>query len=261
MRTVALASGSNGNAIYVETADVRLLFDAGLSGKALAVRARARGVDLSRLDALLLSHNHADHVAGAGVIHRRYGVPLRASRGTYRAVRGRIGRVEAFHRFSAGSVLRYGGTLVHTLPTPHDGRDGVAFVVEEAGVRLGILTDLGHPFPALADVLPTLDAAYLEANYDEEMLEFGPYPRNLKERIRGPGGHLSNAECAALASAAAAGGRLRVVVLSHLSGENNDPGTALAAAAPLRAAGLDVRVAPRHAPSDLLDLESGGGRP
>lgn len=252
MRTVALASGSNGNSIYVETGEVRLLFDAGLSGRKLADRAASRDVDLARVDALILSHNHSDHVCGAGVIHRRYGIPIFASRGTWAASRRRLGRVAEHRVFHAGETLAFGGTAVRTIPTPHDGADGVAFVVEDRGARLGVLTDLGHPFDELLEAFETLDAAYLEANYDPEMLETGPYPPHLKERIAGPGGHLSNVECARIAEDAGRH-RLRQLVLSHLSGENNSPETALAAVRSL-AERVDVRLAPRTGPSDVLDL-------
>ena len=252
MRTVALASGSNGNSIYVETGDVRLLFDAGISGTRLAARAESRGIDLDRVDALLLSHNHSDHVNGAGVAHRRFGPRIHASRGTWNAVRHRLGKVESPAVFRAGATLRFGGTTVQTIPTPHDGIDGVGFVVEERGTRLGVLTDLGHPFEELAAVLPTLDGAYLESNYDPALLETGPYPPLLKDRISGPGGHLCNEECAELAGAAA--GRLRLLVLCHLSGENNTAEAALAASAPLSGRGMDVRIATRTGASDLFEL-------
>lgn len=256
IRTVALASGSNGNSVYVETADARLLFDAGLSGKRLAARAAERGVDLDRLDALLVSHDHSDHWTGAGVIHRRHRVPLLASRGTWGSIRRRVGKTTG-RTFRAGESLRFGTTVVETIPTPHDGTDGVAFVVEHAGVRLGILTDLGHPFEALSHAFERLDGAFLEANYDPEMLEGGPYPWSLKERIAGPGGHLSNAECATLACDAGSA-RLRLLVLCHLSGENNSPALALDAAARVRARGVEVHLAGRTEASGIFVLDGDG---
>jgi phosphoribosyl 1,2-cyclic phosphodiesterase len=248
---VALASGSNGNAVYVETPDFALLIDAGVSDRSIRRRAAARDVDLSRVRALIVTHNHSDHVSSAGVVHRRSGAPLFITPGTLRVSRHRLGALSSVHEFRAGTVLEFGGTVVRTVPTPHDGVEGVAVVVEAGGARLGILTDLGHPFPALAALLPTLDAAFLESNYDPRMLAAGPYPEHLKARIAGPAGHLSNEECADLALCGRAG-RLRRVVLSHLSGENNTPATALAAAAPLRDAGLAVDLAPRDGPSPVV---------
>jgi phosphoribosyl 1,2-cyclic phosphodiesterase len=253
LKFVALASGSNGNSVLVETADAKLLFDAGTSGKRLAERAHSRGVSLHGIDALLVTHNHSDHVGGAGVIHRRYGPPLLMSRGTWRVSQRRLGRVSEWRAFRAGETLTFGRTVVSTIPTPHDGVDGVAYVVEEDGARLGILTDLGHPFPELVDTLPTLDATFLEANYDPDMLENGPYPIHLQERISGSGGHLSNPESVELA-AAAARDRLKTVILCHLSAENNSPGVVRDAAGPLEQSGLDVHVATRSAATKVFTL-------
>jgi phosphoribosyl 1,2-cyclic phosphodiesterase len=253
LRFTALASGSNGNSILVETPDARLLFDAGLSGKRLQARAASRGLTLEGLTGLLVTHNHSDHVCGAGVIHRRFGTPLFMTRGTWRVSRGRLGSIGDHHEFRAGETLRFGKTVVSSIPTPHDGVDGVAYVVESEGRRVGILTDLGHPFAELGDTLPTLDAAFLESNYDPGMLESGPYPYELQMRISGPGGHLSNEECVELA-AEAAGERLRTLILSHLSGENNSPGVARKTAASLAAAGVEVHLAPRTAASGTFTL-------
>jgi phosphoribosyl 1,2-cyclic phosphodiesterase len=253
LRAVALASGSNGNSVWVETADFAFLVDAGLSGRALAARAAEHGIDLGRAGALLVTHDHSDHVCGAGVLHRRHGLPLLMTRGTLRAVRGRIGKLAGVGTFSAGETLRFGQTTVRTVPTPHDGVEGVCVVVEAGGARLGVLTDLGHPFPELVDLMPTLDAAFLEANYDPDLLAHGPYPPELKARIAGPGGHLSNPECVRLAGEGA-GGRLRTLVLSHLSGENNRPELALAAAGRLPARGVRVELAPRDATSPMVRI-------
>ena len=255
IRAVALASGSNGNSLYVETPDVRLLIDAGVSGKRLAERAATRDVDLRTVDALLLTHNHGDHVCGAGVIHRRYGVPVLATRGTWSVVGRRLGRVREVRTFRAGESLRFGKTVVESIPTPHDGVDGVAYVVSGGGRRVGALTDLGHPFRGLASTLAGLDAAFLEANYDPEMLRSGPYPEELKDRIAGPGGHLSNGECVELAREAAVAGRLRWLALSHLSGENNAPDLALRAADDLRERGVQVVLAGRDGASPEALLE------
>jgi phosphoribosyl 1,2-cyclic phosphodiesterase len=132
--------------------------------------------------------------------------------------------------------------------------DGVAYVISAAGKRLGILTDLGHPFPGLVETIAGLDAAFLESNYDPGLLRNGPYPADLKERIAGPGGHLSNPECATLAREAASGGRLRRLVLAHLSGENNAPELALETAAGLADRGVRVDLAGRDAASTEVVL-------
>jgi len=255
LRAVALASGSNGNSIYVETADVRLLFDAGLTGKGLQRRAATHDLDLRRVDGIVISHGHHDHVAAAGILGRRYGLPLYGTNGTWSSGGRKIGRVDVKHTFRPGETITIGKTEIHTIPTPHDCPDSVGFVVESRGLRLGILTDLGHLFPGLFEVFATLDGAFLESNHDPEMLEFGPYHPLLKERIAGPAGHLSNGECVELVRGAA-DGRLRTLVLSHLSGECNTPALALETAGDLDGRCGEIHVAPRDEASSMVILES-----
>ncbi len=252
MISFSLQSGSNGNSIYVEAANVRLLFDAGIGAEVARSRLAQHGRDIRACDALIISHEHEDHVRGAATFQRRYRLPIYATRPTLHAARV-LGRLPEVHTFHAGSPLRFGEVTVHTIPTPHDAVDGVAFVVECAGKRLGILTDLGHPFPALEAVLGEVDAAYLESNYDPELLERGRYPEFLKERIRGDGGHLSNEESARL-SERGARRRLVWVAVAHLSAENNEP--ALAVEAHRRTVGrsFPVHVAPRHEVGPLLEV-------
>jgi len=221
MITFSLQSGSNGNAIYVEAGGIRLLIDAGISGKLAEGRMRVHGRDIRDVHAVLISHDHSDHVRCAGVYQRRYHLPIYISRPTFHAVNGSLGQVSDIRYFQAGQTLCFNGVTVHTIPTPHDATDGVVFVIEHEGKRLGILTDLGHAFPGLYQLLESLDAAYIESNYDPDMLENGPYPWHLQQRIRGPGGHLSNAESADLIKAA--GLKLRWAALAHLSHENNHP--------------------------------------
>lgn len=227
MITYSLQSGSNGNAIYVEAGDVRLLFDAGVSGKTAEGRMRVRGHEIRDATALIISHDHADHMRCAGIYQRKFGLPIYMSARTHRAYRENLGHLKDVRYFEVGQPLRFNGVVVYTVPTPHDAADGAVFVVEHAGRRLGILTDLGHSFAALRRLLPTLDAAYLESNYDPHLLATGPYPLSLQARIRGSGGHLSNQEAAALVRESAR--RLRWVVLSHLSEQNNRPELALEA--------------------------------
>lgn len=254
MRAIALQSGSNGNAIYVEARDVRLLFDAGISGRQAAIRLQAHGRDIRAVDALLISHDHRDHVHCAGIYHRKFGLPIWITEPTYRAAgrRHNLGKLRGVNPFASGEALAFDGVRVETLPTPHDGVDGVGFVVDDGETRLGILTDLGHPFDGLADALATLDAVLLESNYDPHMLETGDYPYHLKRRIRGAGGHISNPESAELL--AAAGTKLRWACIGHLSEDNNVPD--LAMEEHLHAAGgrYAVHLAGRYEPTDVLEV-------
>ena len=151
------------------------------------------------VDAVVISHDHVDHCRSMGILHRKFGLPIHVTAKTHRAAaRYGLGKIADVRHFRSGQTLRFGKVAVETIPTPHDGVDGVAFVVDDGRRRLGILTDLGHVFAGLADVLRSLDAVLLESNYDPEMLADGPYPDWLKERIRGPAGHISNVEAAEL---------------------------------------------------------------
>ncbi len=253
MLCVSLQSGSNGNCIFVEAGGVRLVFDAGLGAREAERRLGEAGGTLRGAHALILSHNHSDHVRSAGAFHRLFGLPLFMSQGTHRVVQARLGRTEPVGCFRPGQTLRFGEVAVRTVPTPHDGVGGVAFVVEHDGCRLGILTDLGHVFPALRKVLPTLDAVLIESNYDPDMLERGPYPYELKQRIRGPGGHISNEESADLLCSCT-NGRLQWACLAHLSEENNTPKRALAAHKAVLGKRFPLHVAGRYESTGPLEL-------
>ncbi|MFH1746522.1 MAG: MBL fold metallo-hydrolase [Planctomycetota bacterium] len=253
MLTCSLQSGSNGNAIYVEAGDVRLLFDAGISGKQAQQRLAAHGRDIRAIDALILSHDHSDHVRCAGIYQRKFGLPIYMSRATQRAIWCDLGQVRDIRYFRSGESLSFGAVTVHTIRTPHDAVDGVAFIVEHDGRYLGILTDLGHPFDALAQTLPDLDAAYLESNYDPHMLATGGYPPYLKARISGKGGHLSNHEAAQLVQVCGAR-RPRWIALAHLSAENNEPELALQTHRDLLGTDYALHLASRYEVSDLLSV-------
>ena len=258
MLTIPLQSGSSGNCVYVEADGVRLLFDAGISGKRAHERLARFGRRIEDVDAVIISHDHSDHTSTMGVFNRKFGLPIWVTRDTLQAAARRraLGKMENVNHFTAGKPLRFGDVLVETVPTPHDGADGVAFVVEHAGRRLGILTDLGHRFDGLDDVVGSLDAVLLESNYEPEMLEHGPYPDFLKARISGSGGHISNSESAKILCDS--GGRLRWACLAHLSGDNNSPKVATAAHKKIlgktRCKRMEIHVANRHDATGILEV-------
>lgn len=255
MKVISLQSGSNGNCIYVEAGQCRLLFDAGISAKQAELRLAEHGRNIRDVDAVLISHDHTDHARGIGVFQRKFGLPVYATPATLRAARAKfdLGPLGEVRPFRAGDTLKLPGLSVQTIPTPHDGADGSAFVLDDSRRRLGILTDLGHPFAGLGEVLATLDAVVLESNYDPDMLDCGPYPEFLKRRIAGLRGHLSNDESAGLVKAWASP-RLQWACLAHLSEQNNDP--SLAVAAYRRAVGkaLALVVASRYRAGDVLEV-------
>ncbi len=254
MKVISLQSGSNGNCIYVESGGTRLLFDAGISGSRVEQRLAQHGRAPTGVDAVLISHDHVDHARNMGVLHRKFGLPVYVTAKTYGASsRHRLGEIGNLRHFRAGETLRVRNVRVETIRTPHDGVDGTMFVVDDGRHRLGILTDLGHVFNDLEAVIGSLDAVLLESNYDPEMLAGGTYPDWLKERVAGPGGHLSNEEAAELVLAAGSP-RLKWVCLAHLSQDNNTPKLALATHRRILGGRLPLLVASRYEATDVLDV-------
>ncbi|MFZ5998674.1 MAG: MBL fold metallo-hydrolase [Nitrospirota bacterium] len=253
MIAISLQSGSNGNCIYVETGGVKLLFDAGICGADAARRLADHGRDIRQVDAVILSHDHADHTRCSGIYQRKFGLPLYFTPKTLDAAlsRQRLGKLTDVRLFFAGGTLRFGDVSVETIPTPHDGADGVVFIINSCGKRLGIMTDLGHVFDGMVNVMPTLDAVFIESNYDPEMLKHGPYPAFLKKRIEGEGGHISNKEAAELLLT---GKRLKWACLSHLSEQNNYPKLALETHRKILGAQLPLHVASRFEATDILRI-------
>jgi phosphoribosyl 1,2-cyclic phosphodiesterase len=255
MKIISQQSGSNGNCTYVEAGGVRLLFDAGISGQQAQRRLAAHGRDITGIDALLISHDHSDHSRCMGIYHRKFGLPVHVTRKTFVAARSShdLGDIEDIRFYTKGARLQFGGVTVETIPTPHDGVDGAVFVVDDGRRRLGILTDLGHVFAGLAELIASLDAVILESNYDPTMLANGCYPEHLQQRIRGPGGHLSNIESAELLNFAM-NGRLQWACLAHLSEENNTPRKALRTHRKVLGKRFPLCIASRYESTDVLEL-------
>jgi phosphoribosyl 1,2-cyclic phosphodiesterase len=253
VQAISLQSGSNGNCIYVETSGARLLFDAGICGSQAEGRLRARGRDIRDVDALIISHDHSDHVKYAGVFQRKYGIPVYITPRTLARAESnhRLGKLYDVNCFFSGGTIRIGNVSVHSIPTPHDGEDGSVFIVESGKKRLGIITDIGHVFQELIPAVASLDGVFMESNYDPEMLEHGRYPAFLKKRIQGKGGHLSNIESAELLCW---GGRLKWACLAHLSENNNEPSLALKVHRKILGKNLPLHLAGRHMPTDILRL-------
>ncbi len=254
MKVISLQSGSNGNCYFVQAGDVTLLVDAGISGQLARQRLAHFGHDIRKVDAILISHDHNDHSRSMGTFHRQFGAPLYVTAKTLAAsqVAVRPGRLNEVRHFNAGETFHVRDVQIHTIPTPHDSADGVAFVIEHEDRRLGILSDLGHVFDGLREVLLSLDAVIIESNYDRQMLAQGSYPEHLKRRIRGPGGHLSNDESADLVSRALLFQRLKWACLCHLSAENNCPQRALDTHRQLVGRSLPLHIASRERASDEL---------
>ncbi len=258
MMVASLASGSSGNSYYIQCGEGAVLIDAGISGKRLVENIRLAGGDPALVKGVVVTHDHHDHVAGAGVLQRKYGWKLWMTPGTADACGGRLGKAMV-ETIRPGGGLRTAGFSFEFVKTPHDGAEPVMVAVERCGRRCGIFTDLGHAFAGLAERLDTLDFAFFEANFDDGLLSGNRrYPARIKARIRGDHGHLSNDDAADIINRLT-GDRLRRVVLSHLSEENNRPELALSAFTRATAArremlGMRVGVAPRHNPMRLCEV-------
>jgi len=256
MIAISLQSGSSGNCIYVETDSVRLLIDAGITGVQAQERLAAHGRDIRKVDAVIISHDHGDHIRHAGVFHRKFGIPIYVSESTLAAAASRcnLGKLREVRHFRSLDRISIKDAVVHAIPTPHDGVDGSAFVIESGATRLGVMTDLGHVFKDLVHIVSSLDAVFLESNYDPAMLAEGRYPAYLKQRIKGPKGHLSNQEAAELLGRAAGANRLQWACLSHLSEENNSPDVALRTHREVFADDLTLYVADRYQASSIFTI-------
>ena len=257
MIAISLQSGSSGNCIYIEAGGVRLLIDAGITGIQAQERLAAHGRDIRMVNAVIISHDHGDHIRHAGVYQRKFGIPIYVTPATLAAASARcnLGKLTDVRGFRAFDKIRFGDVLVHAIPTPHDGVDGSVFVVEAGKKRIGVMTDLGHVFKDLTRIVASLDAVFLESNYDPDMLAAGPYPAYLKQRIRGPHGHLSNLEAAELLRRASDEKRLQWACLSHLSEENNHPDVALKTHREVTSGSVVLYVADRYRSTEIFTVQ------
>lgn len=229
MKTLSIQSGSNGNCIYYESGGTSLLFDAGISLKQTRLRLKGKGIDPETIGALFISHDHSDHARSMGIFQRGLKIPVFISKPTFDRIAGYQGKIDMSNIifFTPGDIIDYKNIRIQTIKSPHDGRDPAVFALDDRTSRTGICTDLGHCFNELIALIPELDILYLESNFDPHMLEHNPdYPRYVKERIKGKNGHISNEECALLIKKYRSS-RLKHLVLSHLSENNNTPLLAL----------------------------------
>lgn len=257
LQICSLASGSNGNCYYIANDTEAVLIDAGISCRELMRRATRAGIDMALVKAIFISHEHSDHIRGLEAIARKWNLPVY---GTEKCLpRCRMERSSHLGVVMHNKeTIQVGGLSVTAFAKHHDACDPVSFVVEGAdGVRVGILTDIGRCCEEVVQQFATVDAAFLESNYDADMLAYGRYPAHLKHRISGGHGHISNDEALALFLQHRSP-RLSHLILAHLSANNNDPRIVEQVFRP-HANGVEVVVASRYAESKVYEVRGSFG--
>jgi phosphoribosyl 1,2-cyclic phosphodiesterase len=222
-----LGSGSRGNCTLVESGSTTILVDAGFSGK--EIRRRLALVDRSpeELTAIVVTHEHGDHISGVGVLSRKYHLPVYANAGTHLASEARVKKLHKRVEFGTGEPFTIDGLAIHPFRVSHDTADPVGFVISDAHAAVAYCTDTGRVSKLIAHHVRKCRALILEANHDQQMLMDGPYPMPLKQRVRSNQGHLANGDAARFL-AGLVDSSLQYVVLAHLSETNNLPEVALA---------------------------------
>ena len=228
LRFSPLFSGSSGNATYVGCDDAHILVDAGMSGNRITGELLHMGIDPRCLNAILVTHEHADHIKGIGILSRKYDLPIYATEGTWQGMYNKIGAVSDKNRilFEPEQDFFIGSIDITPFSTPHDANQSVGYTFELNGAKLAIATDLGCIKESWLKYVAGSDAVILESNYDPDMLRAGPYPYELKKRISSRKGHLSNDDAGHVAVELVRNGASQII-LGHLSKENNFPELAM----------------------------------
>ena len=220
MRFAVLGSGSRGNATVVESASTCVMIDCGFSMKETERRLGQLDYDAKDVSAILLTHEHSDHIKGVGALSRKYGIPVWATRGT--AQSHQLGHVPELNHLDTEHGFTIDGLEISSFPVPHDAKEPCQFVFSDGDVRFAILTDTGSTTAHIEQMLSSCDAMMLECNHDRDMLQAGYYPQSLKDRVAGPFGHLSNDQAAAFLTRVDTS-KLKHIVAAHLSEKNNAP--------------------------------------
>lgn len=262
----SIASGSSGNCICVGTDDCHVLIDVGISGKRVEQGLKSIDLKCEDMQGILITHEHIDHIAGLGVLARRYGLPIYATPGTIEAIKrcSSIGRIDdaLFRRISPREQFIIGDMTFCTIAISHDAAEPVAYRFDNGRQKMAVMTDLGNYDQNIVDELQGLDALLLEANHDIRMLETGAYPYPLKRRILGDRGHLSNERSGQLLCELLHD-NFGTVMLGHLSKENNYPDLAYETVRmevnmgdnPYNAEDFPIYVAKRDDPSPIIRVQ------
>jgi len=248
-----LASGSKGNATYISDGETSILVDAGLSGIELQRRLTSRNLVPEDLDAVIITHEHSDHIKGAGILSRRFKLPVYINQKTQAASPG-LGSLHETRPFACGTSFKIGKLSIHPFSISHDAKDPAGFTIGRNGTRIAIATDLGIATAMVKEHLKHCALLVLEANHDPRMLETGPYPWPLKQRIQSRVGHLSNSDSKNLLHELQHD-HLQHVILAHLSEINNAPQKAFdEVAQALTRCKAELTVADQYSPGPVICL-------
>lgn len=265
MRLCSIASGSSGNCTYVGSEATHLLVDVGISGKRTEAGLKELELTGADIDGILVTHEHSDHISGLGVFCRKYEIPIYATKGTIQAILHNGGKnvpdASLFREIEADKKIIIKDLTVSPMRISHDAAEPVAYRIGYEGKRVAVCTDLGFYNDYTVECLKGLDAILLEANHDVNMLQVGPYPYYLKQRILGDRGHLSNENSGRLLNRVLHD-NLKAVVLGHLSKENNLPQLAYEAVrleitlgeGPYKAEDFYIQVAKRSEISQVIEV-------
>ncbi|KUP09398.1 metallohydrolase [Bacillus coahuilensis p1.1.43] len=222
MKFSVLASGSTGNAVYVETGDQAFLVDAGLSGKAMNELFTKIDRDIAKLSGILVTHEHSDHIKGIGVLARKYNLPIYANEKTWHAMSKNIGEIATDQKFTFDmeTVKTFGSLDIESFGVSHDAAEPMFYVFHQGDKKLAVITDTGYVSDRMKGTIRNADAYVFESNHDVGMLQMGRYPWSTKRRILSDVGHVSNDD-AALAMSDVIGDRTKRIYLAHLSLDNN----------------------------------------
>lgn len=247
----ALASGSNGNCYYVGNAEEAVIIDIGISNRQLKERLNDAGLSIKKIKAVFISHEHSDHIKGMHSLSKKNDIAVYATKKTYDKAYKGLHSNKTVH-FEPGDTLTIGSLKVHSFSKLHDASDPVSFRIEIDGLNIAVLTDLGCATPLVVDHLKLCHAAFLETNYEHDMLMNGKYPSFLKKRVSSNLGHLSNDQAVELITSLN-GSPLKTVFLSHISADNNRIDLALEKFKPFQQK-LQIEATSRHAVSKVVTI-------
>lgn len=254
MEVSVLGSGSKGNSIFIKNNNFSFIIDAGFTGRELDRRLSEIGHQIKDIRAILITHDHGDHINGAGVVSRNTGSKVYANYKMYYKLKRRLGKKIEYSFIEPEVSFTLDTMQVTPFETPHDAIQANGFIIESNGLKIGVATDVGHPSSRVIDSLRGCDMLVLESNHDSKMLATGPYPQVLKDRVNGDEGHLSNSQTAEILKEVAHEGLKRVIFV-HLSEENNKERLVIESAQKaLEGYNTEIVISSQYGPTELFKV-------